>query len=95
MLELEHLTRDGAFSDVSLSVRSGEVAVLVERNGSRMEIQEATLAGVWRVRAFDAGAKFARINYLIARDLADAGAPTLIRQDEKSPALYVLMPMRV
>jgi DNA polymerase-3 subunit beta len=27
--------------------------------------------------------------------LADAAAPTLIRQDEKSPALYVLMPMRV
>ena len=27
--------------------------------------------------------------------LADAGAPTLIQQDEKSPALYVLMPMRV
>ena len=27
--------------------------------------------------------------------LADAGAPTLIRQDEKSPALYELMPMRV
>lgn len=27
--------------------------------------------------------------------LADAGAPTLIREDEKSPALYVLMPMRV
>ncbi len=27
--------------------------------------------------------------------LADAGAPTLIRQDEKAPALYVLMPMRV
>ena len=26
---------------------------------------------------------------------ADAGAPTLIRQDEASPALYVLMPMRV
>jgi len=26
---------------------------------------------------------------------ADAGAPTLIRKDEKSPALYVLMPMRV
>ena len=23
------------------------------------------------------------------------GAPTLIRQDDKSPALYVLMPMRV
>jgi DNA polymerase-3 subunit beta len=27
--------------------------------------------------------------------LADAGAPTLIRQDDKSSALYVLMPMRV
>lgn len=27
--------------------------------------------------------------------LADAGAPTLIRQDSKSAALYVLMPMRV
>jgi DNA polymerase-3 subunit beta len=27
--------------------------------------------------------------------LADAGAPTLIRQDDKSPSLYVLMPMRV
>ena len=27
--------------------------------------------------------------------LADAGAPTLIRKDESSPALYVLMPMRV
>jgi DNA polymerase-3 subunit beta len=27
--------------------------------------------------------------------LADAGAPTLIRQDGNSPALYVLMPMRV
>ena len=27
--------------------------------------------------------------------LADAGAPTLIRENEESPALYVLMPMRV
>ena len=27
--------------------------------------------------------------------LADAGAPTLIRQNENAPALYVLMPMRV
>jgi len=32
---------------------------------------------------------------LVELHLADAGAPTLIRQDEKSPALYVLMPMRV
>ena len=27
--------------------------------------------------------------------LADAGAPTLIRENDKAPALYVLMPMRV
>ncbi len=27
--------------------------------------------------------------------LADAGSPTLIRENDKSPALYVLMPMRV
>lgn len=27
--------------------------------------------------------------------LADPGAPTMIRKDDKSPALYVLMPMRV
>ncbi|MEO6388293.1 MAG: DNA polymerase III subunit beta [Croceibacterium sp.] len=32
---------------------------------------------------------------IVELHLADAGAPTLIRQDEKSPALYVLMPMRV
>ena len=27
--------------------------------------------------------------------LADAAAPTLLRENDKSPALYVLMPMRV
>ena len=32
---------------------------------------------------------------IVELHLADAGAPTLIRQDDKSPALYVLMPMRV
>lgn len=32
---------------------------------------------------------------LVELHLADAGAPTLIRRDENSPALYVLMPMRV
>jgi DNA polymerase-3 subunit beta len=32
---------------------------------------------------------------LVEIHLADAGAPTLIRKDENSPALYVLMPMRV
>ncbi len=34
-------------------------------------------------------------NDTVELHLADAGAPTLIRKDEKSPALYVLMPMRV
>ncbi|WP_375290790.1 DNA polymerase III subunit beta [Qipengyuania sp.] len=32
---------------------------------------------------------------IVEMHLADAGAPTLIRKDENSPALYVLMPMRV
>lgn len=32
---------------------------------------------------------------MVELHLADAGAPTLIRQNDKSPALYVLMPMRV
>ncbi|MEL7730809.1 DNA polymerase III subunit beta [Citromicrobium bathyomarinum] len=32
---------------------------------------------------------------MVELHLADAGAPTLIRKDENSPALYVLMPMRV
>ncbi len=32
---------------------------------------------------------------LVEVHLADAAAPTLIRENEKSPALYVLMPMRV
>jgi DNA polymerase-3 subunit beta len=32
---------------------------------------------------------------MVELHLADAGAPTLIRKDEGSPALYVLMPMRV
>ena len=34
-------------------------------------------------------------NDTVELHLADAGAPTLIRKDENSPALYVLMPMRV
>jgi DNA polymerase III subunit beta len=32
---------------------------------------------------------------LVELHLADAAAPTLIRENDKSPALYVLMPMRV
>jgi len=32
---------------------------------------------------------------IVELHLADPGAPTLIRKDEKSPSLYVLMPMRV
>jgi DNA polymerase-3 subunit beta len=32
---------------------------------------------------------------LIELHLADAAAPTLLRENDKSAALYVLMPMRV
>ena len=32
---------------------------------------------------------------LVELHLADAAAPTLIRESDASPALYVLMPMRV
>ncbi|WP_436428272.1 hypothetical protein, partial [Enterococcus faecium] len=32
---------------------------------------------------------------LVEVHLADAAAPTLIRENDKSPALYVIMPMRV
>ena len=32
---------------------------------------------------------------IVELHLADAGAPTLIRKDDKAPSLYVLMPMRV
>ncbi|MBY6262476.1 hydrogenase expression/formation protein [Azospirillum sp. 412522] len=41
---------------VDEALGEGEVAVKVERAGDRLEIQEASLAGVWRVRAFGDGA---------------------------------------
>lgn len=40
---------------VDEALGEGEVAVKVERAGDRLEIQEASLAGVWRVRGFGAG----------------------------------------
>ncbi|WP_395452661.1 hydrogenase expression/formation protein [Azospirillum melinis] len=40
---------------VDEALGEGEVAVKVERAGDRLEIQEASLAGVWRVRAFGDG----------------------------------------
>ncbi|MBP2305437.1 hydrogenase expression/formation protein [Azospirillum melinis] len=40
---------------VDEALGEGEVAVKVERAGDRLEIQEASLAGVWRVRAFGEG----------------------------------------
>lgn len=43
----------------------GEVAVLVERAGDRLEIQEAALAGVWRVRSFTNGVAAPRETVLI------------------------------
>ena len=35
------------------------------------------------------------VGVLVELHLADAAAPTLIRENDRSPALYVLMPMRV
>lgn len=40
---------------VDEALGEGEVAVKVDRAGDRLEIQEASLAGVWRVRAFGDG----------------------------------------
>ena len=40
---------------VDEALGEGEVAVKVERAGARLEIQEASLAGVWRVRGFGDG----------------------------------------
>ena len=40
---------------VDEALGEGEVAVKVERTGDRLEIQEASLAGVWRVRAIGDG----------------------------------------
>lgn len=77
---------------VTLSVTSPD-------NGTAAE----ELAGEYKSEGFEIGFN---ANYLkdilsqidsdtVELHLADAGAPTLIRKDEKSPALYVLMPMRV
>lgn len=41
---------------VDEALGEGEVAVKVDRAGDRLEIQEASLAGVWRVRALADGA---------------------------------------
>lgn len=41
---------------VDEALGEGEVAVKVDRAGDRLEIQEASLAGVWRVRALRDGA---------------------------------------
>ncbi|MEI6641351.1 MAG: DNA polymerase III subunit beta [Novosphingobium sp.] len=77
---------------VTLSVTSPE-------NGTAAE----EIAAEYRAAGFEIGFN---ANYLkdilsqidgdlVELHLADAGAPTLIRKDDKSPALYVLMPMRV
>ncbi|MBP2228510.1 hydrogenase-1 operon protein HyaF [Azospirillum agricola] len=43
----------------------GEVSVLVERPGDRLEIQEAALAGVWRVRSYETGTAAPRETVLV------------------------------
>ncbi|AWK89713.1 hydrogenase expression/formation protein [Azospirillum thermophilum] len=46
-----------ALSLVDEALGEGEVSVLVERAGDRLEIQEAALAGVWRVRPAGTGGR--------------------------------------
>ncbi len=61
------------------------------------------LAADYRSESIEIGFNAAYLKDILAQidsdivelHFADAGAPTLIRKDEKSPALYVLMPMRV
>lgn len=43
---------DAARALIDETLGEGEVSVLVDRGGDRLEIQEAALAGVWRVHAF-------------------------------------------
>ena len=77
---------------VTLSVTSPD-------NGNAAE----ELAGDYRSDAMEIGFNANYLKDILAQidsdtvelHLADAGAPTLIRKDEASPALYVLMPMRV
>ena len=77
---------------VTLSVTSPD-------NGNAAE----ELAADYRAEAMEIGFNAGYLKDILAQidsdtvelHLADAGAPTLIRKDEKSPALYVLMPMRV
>ncbi len=77
---------------VTLSVTSPD-------NGNAAE----ELAADYRAEAMEIGFNANYLKDVLAQidsdtvelHLADAGAPTLIRKDESSPALYVLMPMRV
>lgn len=54
-----------ALALIDEALGEGEVAALVERPTDRLEIQEATLAGVWRVRAYEPGLDGPRETLLI------------------------------
>jgi len=86
---------------VKMAVEADKVTLSVTSPDNGTAAEE--LAADYRADGLEIGFK---ANYLkdilnqidgdsVELHLADAGAPTLIRQDEKSEALYVLMPMRV
>ncbi|CAO3427036.1 hydrogenase expression/formation protein [Azospirillum doebereinerae] len=54
-----------ALSLIDEALGEGEVAVRVERAADRLEIQEATLAGVWRVRSYESGETAPRETVLV------------------------------
>lgn len=86
---------------VKMSVEADKVTLSVTSpdNGNAAE----EIAADYRSEPMEIGFNAAYLKDILAQidsdtvelHLADAGAPTLIRKDEKSPALYVLMPMRV
>ncbi len=86
---------------VKMSLETDKVTLSVTSpdNGNAAE----EIAADYRSEPMEIGFNAAYLKDILAQidsdtvelHLADAGAPTLIRKDEKSPALYVLMPMRV
>ena len=91
----------GSTRAVKLSLDMGKVALSVTspENGTATE----EVAADYGAQAFDIGFNSRYLLDILSEieadqvelHLADAAAPTLIRETDKAPALYVLMPMRV
>ena len=82
-----HLLLDGWGVEAQQAI-AGKTALVLGLGGlGCAAAQVLASSGVWRLLLVDGDT--------VELHLADPGAPTLIRQNDKSPALYVLMPMRV